>query len=1037
MDRGAPWARERWTGQFPFQSQHPLRHSQDFQNSHEALDEEVNEVAGGGVPSLSSAEASATSVALPPRQVTLAPGALATAFGETNAPSSLSHVKPHQPGPTALGLIPLAEAQEKLLLKKLATRESPSSPSSGVAQVELRGAERNNTTSQATQRSHSVSGIIPRGTFARQSQPPHSTEPSTASRERIAQVVPFETDLGTQEDITESIEITVEEYQVAERGSSPSRHDSSQDSPERLRSECSSSPIFNPPNFSLATVASKLPSRPSTPLPTSSPKMSGESAGDQVKRALQEALEKKRAENPFTPSRRLARRFNANMTPASASPSAASVSARRLLGANASPVGNDGTRSPSAVPDHAPVPPAPTSLSAVIAPPSNDVPETLGEDANKEISVQPLPTTADVEVLVEANPELPSEDSRDVEVNDADDEDSESLLDDDLQLEPDEYIIPLFIEGRQLDMYTAHIQQHKELLQQFLKDPLGFTPLSKAEEVLSYLRAIETHVDLVFAEAEWSSIGESATQVEFTAQFGMENSVKFRFLHAFFHRLREYEKHVVLVIADDNDALFHIIEIFCKAKCINYSMPTRGHQADIMSTVGNMSVTIIPSSATPVIRAPDVILCLDGMQEAAKIRQKNWAQSPTRENVPVFHLVIPRTVGHIERYVSKSLSHPDQLHTIVAGLAQMSVNAEIGQPVDEATQRASVLAGMAVDWLVAGDNGDPCSLPSIGSIKDVIEYQTQVLYSQELTTPPAPERNKRPLDDEDLDSAKRMRYTPQPHNTSSVNNDQEVTHVSDSMPGTAANLNGTAIESNLRRQLARMEEALQEKLQMWERQLTEHEDLRREHRIVIDHDRATEAKLEAATKNLEITRDRLLTRTAESNEKSRQLDEQRATDALSTDEKTAEITRLRQELATAHLERTRAVNDCNSANALLEYTKEARRAAEQSLSAAQATIQQLTAENEKLTYQASGQAAKLKALHLDRQTSNLTRQLQSVRNENVILKKALAQKEEELLRAKNGRQGVGTRMQSVTPQPKTRSRAGSPLGGRFSNLRKE
>ncbi|KAH9882521.1 hypothetical protein J1614_000757 [Plenodomus biglobosus] len=996
-------------------------------------------------PVLTSAEAS-TSVALPPRQES----APRPASGESSTAPTLSHVQPHQPGATPLELISRLEENLKSLIEKPATQEPVRSPSSGgVAQAQLLQGDPHNTAWQATQPSQTVPDTILRRDFACQSQLPNPTAQSTASREQNAQIVPLEVELSTQEDITESIETTVEDEHGKERGSPQSRHDSSQDSPVRPGSlHHSSSPIRNPPSFSLATVASKLPSRPTTPLSTSFyTNMSGESTGDQVKRALQEALEKRRAENPFIPTPRPWRR----PTPSSTSPSFASVSTRRLFGANASPIANDGTRSPSAIPDHAPIPPAPTSLSAVIAAPNNDTLETVSKVAEKQTVVEAAPSTADIEVLAAPEPELPLEDAEsideDEQLSDADDEDSGSLLHDDLKLEPEEYIIPLFIEGRQLDMYTAHIQQQKELLQRFLKDPIGFTPLSKVEEILSYLKAVETHMDLVFAEAGPSSVSETVSQVEFTAQFGMENSAKFRFLHTLFHRLREYEKHVVLVIEDDNDALFHILEIFCKAEHVNYNMPTQGRQADSLFTDGAMPVTIIPSNASPIIRAPDIIICLDGMQEAARIRQKNWARSPVRRLVPVFHLVIPRTVGHIERYVSPSLSHLDKLHTTVAGLAQMSMSAEIGQPVDEATERAPVIAEMVVDWLVAGGTEDLWPLPSIGSIKDVIEYQTQV-SSQGSSTPPAPENNKRPLLDEDhFDSAKRMRYTPQPHNTSSVNHDQEITRISDSMPGTAGNLSGGVIETNLRRQLARTEEALQEeraarkaeqeKMQMWERQLTEHEDLRREHRTLISHDKATEAKLETASKSLEITRERLSTRTAESNEKSRQLDEQRATDALSPDEKTAEITRLRQELATVQLERSRAVNDSTSAESLLEYTKEARRAAEDSLSAAQATIQQLTAENEKLKHQASGQATKLKALHLDRQTSNLKKQLQSSRNEIAILKRTLAQKEEELTRAKNGRQGVGTRMQSVTPQPKTRSRAGSPMGGRVSNLRKE
>ncbi|KAI8933182.1 hypothetical protein NX059_009820 [Plenodomus lindquistii] len=985
----------------------------------------------------------------PPRQV----GDPGTATGDTSTTPTFIHVQPPQPDQTPFNSASNIQERQRSLPAEPTAHISAHSPSQGVTWAQSLDGELNNTSWMLTQPSQSIPDTVRRRDFACDSQPPIYTGQSTESRQQQAQVVPLDLDISFQEHLPESIRTTIEHDPAKERESSESRHDSSQESPERPGSPVySSSPIRDPPSFSLATVASKLPSRPTTPLRTSSwSMMSGESTGDQVRRALEEAFAKKLAENPFVPTRRRGRRSEVNATPTSAEPSVASVSARRLLGPTASQVDNDGTRSPSTVPDHAPAPPGLTSLSAVVLAPSNDNPAEDPKDTEMDVIAEPMPEVAQVA----PEPELPLGDFVDAELDDddneqmsdADDEDSGSLLHDDLQLEPEEYIVPLFIEGRQLDMYTAHIQQHKDVLQEFLKDPRGFTPLSRVEEILGYLRAIETHVDLVFAEAEQCSAGETATQVEFAAQFGMENSAKLRFLHSFFHQYRTHEKHVVLVVEDDNDTLFRFLETFCKAKYVHFNMPTKGRTADARLTDGLLSVTIIPSTASSIIRAPDLIICLDGVQEAAKLRQKNWARSPVRRNVPVLHLVVPRTVGHIERYLSQSLSHLDKLHTTVAGLAQISVSADIGKPVDESTPRAPAIAKLVVDWLVDGSDEDAWPLPSIGSIKDVIEYQTQLSSSQASTTPPAPERNKRPLDDEDFDTAKRMRYTPQPQNSSSAHHDQETTHISDSMPGTAGNLSGGAVETSLRRQLARTEKALhdertareadQEKLRMWERQLGEHEDLRSEHRAIIAKTKAMEAKLETTTKSLEVTRERLQTRTAELNEKTRQLEEQRATDALSSDEKTVEITKLRQELAKAQLERASAVNESHSDKSLLEYTKEARSAAENSLSAAQATIQELTTANQKLTHQASGEPAKLKALHLDRQTATLTKQIQALRMELVALKKAFTLKDEEVTRLKNGRPGVGTRGQSLTPQPKTRSRAASPMGGRVSNLRKE
>jgi hypothetical protein len=208
-------------------------------------------------------------------------------------------------------------------------------------------------------------------------------------------------------------------------------------------------------------------------------------------------------------------------------------------------------------------------------------------------------------------------------------------------------------------------------------------------------------------------------------------------------------------------------------------MPTRDRQADLTRVEGNLSVTVFASSMSPVIRPVDAIICLDGVQDATQIRQKNWASNPDLEVVPVLHLVISRTVGHIERYLSSSLGRRERIHTILASLASMLE--DLGKPIDEDMLRAPAAAEQVAEWLEANqlDRG-LWPLGSIGSVKEVIEYQTQM--SQDSAASPVPERAKRPHDDDELDPAKRMRFTPQPQAApSSGINKNEITRISDSM----------------------------------------------------------------------------------------------------------------------------------------------------------------------------------------------------------------------------------------------------------------
>ncbi|KAJ6210141.1 hypothetical protein PSV09DRAFT_2238866 [Bipolaris maydis] len=872
-------------------------------------------------------------------------------------------------------------------------------------------------------------------------------------REQNAQVVSLEAILSTQEDTVDDIRITIEKDYAEDSANLESRHDSSQESPEPPSQSLdhSSSPVPHPPSHSVRTQESQIPPQPYTPVPTSSASsMAGESTADIVKRQLEEALAKQLAENPFVPRKR------ANRSSTGASVSVAEVSttppkASRLLRA----AEQEGTRSPSAVPDRSPAMQVPTSLRTVAYAPSVPQAASPQDEAMASTSGAHSETAdADAEAAAateSAAPDLhPSAGSEDMDVSDADDEDSESLLNDDLQLGQQEFIVPLFIQGRQSDMYSQHIALKKDTLEKFLEDPHSVEPISQVEEILTYLRAIETHVDLVFAEAGSGLLNDemSMTQAAHAAQFGMENSTKFRFLHKLFHDLQDsnIQKHIVLVTEKDDDALFNILETFCEAKNINYNMPTRGHRTD-PTVQGDLQITIIPSNASPVIRPADLIICLDGFQDATQIRKKNWAKSPEREVVPVIHLVIPRTVGHIERYIAPSLGPLERMHTVLASLAH--VRPDIGKAIDENTPRDIVCASLVAEWLMDTTEGAEQSwpIPSIGSIKDVIEYQTQL--SQPLANSPVPERIKRPLlDKEELDPSKRMRFTPQPQPLQSSGSDQnnETTRISDSMPSTAA------YESNLQKRLAQLEEMyhterearraeekrFREHEEAWDKQQTVHENLAREYRLLLGKQQAAEKKLETLQSSNTTLTERLSTRTSELRELEKQLKEQRAMHLLSPDAQMVEITKLRKDLATAHQEKEKAIKNAATTDNMLEYTRTAYQDAQKAAATANARIADLEAQVVKLTHAASGQAAKLKTIHLDRNYEAQDRNIKALKAELGIVMKALQNKEEEITRLKSmGRPGVGTRGTSATPQPKIRSRAGSPslAGGRLSNLR--
>ncbi len=675
-----------------------------------------------------------------------------------------SQSEPSQAKGKDVGVIPQLQEQDDDLLNQSLVPEYGRSSSPAVRRQSPIQEQEDNAIAQSIEASESAVEVI----HPSQDATDHllvsdSTTQLSVSREQNAQIVPVGKGLSTEENTSESIRPTIEKEHSVRRGSSGSRHDSSQETPERqVKSTThSSSSIPFPPSHSTGTFDSRAPPRPVTPAAVSSPSiMAGEDIGDEVARELKERLAKRAAENPFTPTRRILKSSLSPFASASAPVPAQDTlappmsSTRRLFQANISPAeGLEGTRSPSMVPDRSPVSQIPTSLRTVAVAPTNNVSASLSHDVDSSTHAGADLEAAEMDGMVAAEDmglhqaDSDANDPDDVELSDADNDDDsdESLLNDDLNLDREEYIVPLSIEGRQRDMYAGYITQNKDVLEKFLKDGQGHSSVSDVDAVLSHLRAIETHIDLVFAEAETASRSEmnSETQIEFAAQFGMENSAKFRFLHWLVDPLQKYNKHLIILTETGEDPLYNILETFFQAKSVDYRMPTKNRRADPEQVQGELVVDIFPGDESPIVQPPDMIICLDGVQDANSIRQNDWARSADGDIVPILHLVIPRTVGHIERYISPTLYAREHVHTTLASLAQM--RSELGWPLDDDTPGARESAELVFGWLMAGNDDEGLSwpLPSIGSVKDVIEFQTQL--SQASKTTPPPERNKRPL----------------------------------------------------------------------------------------------------------------------------------------------------------------------------------------------------------------------------------------------------------------------------------------------------
>jgi hypothetical protein len=428
----------------------------------------------------------------------------------------------------------------------------------------------------------------------------------------------------------------------------------------------------------------------------------------------------------------------------------------------------EGTRSPSTVPDRAPVPPAQTSLRSVaFANAKDQATETLSENPLAATSTTtdagPSKEKAEVVAAVAAAaavaPPVPgsfpkeladdaTENMSDVD-QDLDLDDYENDYDDDLDLEQGEYIVPLFIEGRQRDTYIKFLGQKTDIILKALHDKVAnLTPelTDEVDRILKHSKDIETHPDLTYAEAE-SAMGldlQMAEDIQPAAQFGIDNSVKFKFLGVLFNQLRKHELHAVLLLDHGNVALSNILHTFLQAAGHNFSLLNPRHDSKASSDA--LKITVFPSTTSPVIRPVDLIICLDVVQNAAKIRQNNWATAGGR-NAPVLHLVIPHSVGHIERYLRENSTKERRTEMILVGLNQFQDRHEIGNRIDIDTPDAVQSAKLIASWLTPDDEQETPEwpLPSIGSLVDYLEVQGTQQSVKTMASSPVPERAKRSL----------------------------------------------------------------------------------------------------------------------------------------------------------------------------------------------------------------------------------------------------------------------------------------------------
>ncbi|KAJ4293670.1 hypothetical protein N0V90_008954 [Kalmusia sp. IMI 367209] len=836
-----------------------------------------------------------------------------------------------------------------------------------------------------------------------------STSQEPPFKQQNAQTVPTNIFLSTQDEGQQSVRAIIgQDIAIA---SPRSRHDSSQESPKPIVTSTNiSSPAPQPPPESLQTLDTNVLTPPR--IETHDSSSSSMTMDEQTVQILAE-LKQEAADNV---KRKIAARRSVQQAPS-----------------------ETGTRSPSTIPNSLPISQVPTSLRTVAI--SRPAPEPA-EPQTEKISDDQHSNAMDTDTEFATNVVEPMDDDQPSDSNDED-----SLLNDELQLQDHEYIVPLPMEGRQKIMYQDTIKKYKEVLDNFVLQPQE-ADQHEVEKAFHELRSIETHVDLVWNRNDSSQPPDtSASRDQHLVQWSYDNSVKFRYMGALFDKLRELELHAIIVIEnEDNKRLFQITESFLRGKHFNFESPITGQTASAINNEGRLRITILSSTSSHIVRPADLIVCLDGSLEAAKIWTKSWARKPDESHVRCLHLVIPLAIGHIERCLSPNLDARKKLHTITATLAQFNKKKEIGKAVDRTTPRTNEAATNVVRFLFPLPEEPSLSewpLPGIGSIKKVVEFQSQKV--PDIAASPISASNaasKRPLvlDDDRVDPPKRMRFTPQPQ----IQLGNDTSHISDPVTGTSLGA-GFGVSD---RQLYDVErKRFREVEKSFSKQQLVHEETSRKNRELNGRIEELGTKLEASLKREATMKKLLETRKMENVELSKRFSELEDAQSLSPNEQIVKITQLTKELTEAKKSAETAVCSKISTENTLEYVQDQYRTLQTQHGDLEKDFRAAVAQEIKLKREASGKAQETVRLHHERQDRLAAQKATGNADQTKILKRQLFVKSQECDRMKaeiekiRATRGVGGGTRAATPgtrTPRPGSRAASPAQNgrdRLSNLR--
>ncbi|KAL1645794.1 hypothetical protein SLS58_003678 [Diplodia intermedia] len=615
-----------------------------------------------------------------------------------------------------------------------------------------------------------------------------------------------------------------------------------------------------------------------------------------------------------------------------------------------------------------------------------------------------------------------------------------------------EYLIGLSMEGLQGDQYRREIRFKEVAITRFVDDdPPCEVFVQEVDDMLRRVGNIITHMDLGFANADaLTQYGEDYPDRGMVA-WSNNSSTKFRFLGGIFDRLRNTKFH--FVIMGHHGTLMDIIEKFVNGLGIQYS---RGGHVDreAFENRDSLFVSIIGTgfdSVDTAIPAAHLIFAMDSTVQChdPKIKALRNHLRGSKDSIPVITPIVTNSVEHVERCIAPSVQGPLRGKLIVRFMTELR---QLAGRVDVSTK-----ADHAVNFIVPSiesdlDHHEAWPLPRINSIKDDVEFDESMVSALSVSSsvpvgtlsPSAGQ--KRHLDVEVEEPAKRTRITPQPE-TETIN-PNDITRISDSVPGAThtqalssnsnvdGNIRAYRKDAKLRKELEQTKGRLKEFEEAFESCQTEKEGLR--YSVLHLRRENSELKQDKTNANTRIWGQK---GTIENLQKERdtlkeQLEDARRQLASSEVPEVVEREQLRRERdeALAKLEREQRLREAGGRES--DFFRSQYQDASSQTTKLSKRVETLTQQVRELEQLKKGERDRARQLSLSNATQayqeeieRLTAQLQE--------RTASLQLRNDELKAIRGRQGVGTRAGSVPRSPRVSgapgSRGGSPapsgLGG--------